>query len=296
MNTLNYKIAVVHEFGEECWSTPQSLINEFTRRGCEITRVQLIKSPESLSILTEKHFDILITMDWRGIDIPQDIHNKIPASVFKIRECADTPQNYEAHLPHVKNYNMLLTPDYSSHEKYNALGIPCLWFNHFADTDIHKVYDGQDRMPLVRSTRGQGGSQLMDWLSGIMPDKFVNKNGLIGSEYGQFLGQGKIVLQHSRWGEITRRIFEGMACGKMVLTDRLSESTRIQELFKEGEEIVFYDGVPDLISKINYYLCPEGERGREDIARKGYNKVIANHTQTNRVDSIIEAYLKYKSI
>ncbi len=294
MQNSNYKIAFVYEYGEESWSTPQSLINEFTSRGHFVCRFHLTKFNDFLQGLIENDFDILITMDWKGIDFPQEIHNRIPKSCFKIRECADTPQNFEAHLPHIVNYNMLLTPDFISHEKYNSLGVPCIWFNHFADTRIHKIYDTQDTMPPVRSTRGQGGSQIMDYVSSLMPDKFVNKNGLIGPEYGQFLSNGKIVLQHSRWGEITRRIFEGMACGKLVITDRLSENTRIGELFEEGKEIVFYDDVPDLISKINYYLCPEGERGREYIATNSYNKVITSHTQVNRVDSIINSYNKWK--
>jgi len=294
MQNLNYKIAFVYEYGDETWSTPQSLINEFISRGHFVCRFHLTKFKEFLQGLSENDFDIIITMDWKGIDLPQDIHSQIPKTSFKIRECADTPQNFKAHLPYIKNYNLLLTPDYGSHEKYIAEGVSCLWFNHFADTSIHKIYDGKDGMPPVRSTRGQGGSQIMDALSAIMPDKFANKNGLIGSDYGRFLGQGKIVIQHSRWGEITRRIFEGMACKKLVITDRLPEHTKINELFIENRDIVYYDNFSDLISKINYYLCPEGEGGREYIANNGYNIVVNNHTQYNRVNDILNSYLEWK--
>jgi hypothetical protein len=289
------RIAFVYEFGSESWSTPYSLIREFSKRGHSVSRFHLTKNTELLKNLASNPFDIVITMDWKGLDIPQDIHNSIPSTCFKIRECADTPQNFEAHLPHIYNYNMLLTPDYLSTERYNSMGISCMWFNHFADTEIHRIYDGQDGMPPVRSTRGQGGSKIMDYIYSLMPDKFVNKNGLIGSEYGRFLSQGKIVIQHSRWGEITRRIFEGMACGKLVITDRLSKETHIGELFDEGKDIVFYDDIPDLISKINYYLCPEGEGGRELIASNSYNKVINSHTQVNRVNSILDRYIVWKN-
>jgi hypothetical protein len=295
MDYSYYKICFVYEYGSESWSTPQSLINEFIRRGHSVSRVHLSNTLNFHKALVSNVYDIIIIMDWKGIDIPQVIHNQIPKSTFKIRECGDTPQNYEAHLSHIKNYNVLLTPDYVSCQKYIAAGVPCLWFNHFADTDIHKIYDGEDGMPPVRSTRGQGGSVIMDALSTLMPDKFLNKNGLMGSEYGRFLGQGKIVIQNSRWGEITRRIFEGMACKKLVITDRLPEHTRITDLFEEGKEIVFYDDFPDLISKINYYLCPEGERGREDIATNSYNKVISSHTQYIRVNEILDSYISWKN-
>jgi len=294
MQNLNYKIAFVYEYGDESWSTPQSLINEFTRRGHSVSKYHLTKYEKFSQELAEKSFDILITLDWKGIDFPQDVHDIIPSTCFKIRECADTPQNYEKHLPYIKNYNLLLTPDFGSSEKYTASGTRCIWFNHFADTNIHRVYPLVDSMPPVRSTRGQGGSNIMDYLSTLMPSKFINRNGLIGPEYGQFLSNGKIVIQHSRWGEITRRVFEGMACNSLVLTDRLMEHTKISELFEEGEEIVYYDDIPSLISKINYYLCPEGEGERLFIANNGFNKVTKYHTQVNRVNEIISNYSIWK--
>ena len=128
-----------------------------------------------------------------------------------------------------------------------------------------------------------------------MPNKFINQNGLIGERYGKFLSSGKIVLQNSRWQEITRRIFEGMACGKLVITDRLPESTRIYDLFEEDKDIVFYDDLGELISKINYYLSPEGDSVREHIANSGYQKVLREHTQYDRVNEIIEAYYRWKN-
>lgn len=289
------KIAIIYEYGDESWSTPYSLIKEFINRGHTVVRFHLTKNLEYLHALSTLHFDIMITMDFKGIDIPQEIHTLIPKSTLKIRECADTPQRFFNHLPLIRNYDLLLTPDYISSMKYSAFGIPCLWSNHFADTQIHKRYQEQDDLAPVRSTRGQGGSELMDRLHSIMPDKFINQNGLIGEQYGKFLSSGKIVLQNSRWQEITRRIFEGMACGKLVITDRLPESTRIYDLFEEDKDIVFYNDLSELISKINYYLSPEGASVREYIADNGYQKVLREHTQYNRVNEIIEAYYKWKN-
>ena len=102
-----------------------------------------------------------------------------------------------------------------------------------------------------------------------------------------------VVIQNSRWGEITRRIFEGMACGKMVLTDRLPESRGLEELFIDGQEIVLYNDMFDCIEKMNYYN--ENEEERERIAYNGMTKVIANHTQIQRVDKLIEKFESWKN-
>lgn len=292
MQNSNYNIAFVYEYSNESWSTPFSLMREFASRGHNVTRHHLTNF-KPLDIADVKP-DMLIVLDWKGIDIPESLHETLSPSCYKIRECADTPQNYEAHLPFIKNYHLLLTPDYESSEKYKKAGGSCIWFNHFADSHIHHSYNGNDNYPPVRSTRGQGGSQVMDYLSTIIPDKFINKNGLVGDEYGKFLGLSSIVLQNSRWKEITRRLFEGMACGKLVLTDRLPKETKIDSLFEENIDIVYYDNVSDLVSKINYYLSPEGEIDREFIAKNGYDKVMREHTQVNRVDSILNWYETWK--
>jgi spore maturation protein CgeB len=115
-----------------------------------------------------------------------------------------------------------------------------------------------------------------------------------GIEHTKFLNKGLIIVQNSRWGEITRRIFEGMACGKMVLTDRLNESKKLHELFKEGEEIVFYNDMIDCIEKMNYYN--ENETERERIAYNGYQKVINNFSQKQVVDNLINKWKNYQLV
>jgi len=83
-----------------------------------------------------------------------------------------------------------------------------------------------------------------------------------------------------------------MACGKLVLTDRLKESKKLDELFQDGEDIVYYDDMVDCINKINEFSDNEKERNR--ISQNGYKKVLENHTQKQRVDFIVEKFNKWK--
>ena len=276
MNISKNRIAFVYEFGDEVWSTPASLMNEFKRRGYEVHRYHLTNG--GCDDLPNNQFDILLTMDWKGIDIQESIHADIPNTVFKIRENADTPQNFDKHIWCSHNYNLLLTPDYQSTSKYQELGHNTVWFNHFADSNIHTQYLGYDDYPPVRSTRGHNGSLFMSHLEHIIKGKFINKNGMIGAEFK----------------EITRRLFEGASCDTLVLADRISKETNIDEIFTENQEIVYYDGYPDCVAKINYYLSPEGEKERLRIAHNGFLKVRNHHTQIQRVDLIIEKYNEWK--
>lgn len=287
------KIAFVYEFGQEEWSTPYSLIAEFRERGYHVDRYYFSDEGVDLLYNNKKEYDIIFSLDWKGLEVKK-LNKKVFDNSFLITELADCPQNFEKHSNKIGKYHCYLCPDYTSTINYMSLCDNVVWFNHFADTKIHHEYGESDTLPSVRSTRGPGGSQFMEHLSYIMPNKFINRNGLHGENYGKFLSNGKIVLQNSRWKEITRRIFEGMACGKLVITDRLPENTNIDKLFVENEDIVYYDGISDCISKINYYLCDEGEQDRLRIAKNGYLKTIKNHTQKNRVDLILENYVKWK--
>jgi spore maturation protein CgeB len=142
------------------------------------------------------------------------------------------------------------------------------------------------------TTRGFGNSEFLDYLTNWAEGAIGNKNGMDAKEHTEFLNSGLMVIQNSRWGEITRRIFEGMACGKMVLTDNLSPETGLRDIFIDGEDIVYYDDMFDCIEKINYYNDNKAERER--IAHNGMIKVLYRYTQVQVVDKLIEQYENYK--
>ena len=306
-SSLNNVAFIFAHRNTDVWSTPLSVVNEFKRLGYNTSIYSLFDVYDNyvdsdISLLIEHNNsgkfcpDLVIYMDWGRFDSPLLDKKHIPTA-FWVMESGDDPQNFERNSTKSDKFDLILTPAYDSYTKYVNKGNNALWWTHFADNTIHNPYNGFtpfDDLPKVRSTRGPGGSHLMDHLSTIMPDKFINKNGFTGQEYGDFLNSGFIVFQHSRWQEITRRVFEGMACKKLVITDKLPEHTRISELFTEDEDIVYYTNVSDCISKINYYLSEEGKEKALKIAENGFNKVINNHTQIQRVESIIKKYSNWK--
>jgi spore maturation protein CgeB len=83
-----------------------------------------------------------------------------------------------------------------------------------------------------------------------------------------------------------------MACGKLVITDRLPAETGLSEMFIEGEDIIYYDEMFDCIEKMNYYN--ENEEERERIAHNGMMKVLHNYTQIQVVDKLIDKYNLWK--
>lgn len=79
------------------------------------------------------------------------------------------------------------------------------------------------------------------------------------------------------------KLFEAMACGCFVLTDRQKDA---QALFKDKEHVVFFDDAQDLREKIQYYLNHDEERHR--IADHGRREVLAAHTYEHRIKHMLD--------
>jgi spore maturation protein CgeB len=89
---------------------------------------------------------------------------------------------------------------------------------------------------------------------------------------------------HLQMGEaVNQRVFDVPACGAFLLTDHQSS---LNELFDVGKEIVVYKNKDEIPELVKHYL--NNSRKREDIARKGRERVLREHTYKQRIGSLIE--------
>ena len=82
---------------------------------------------------------------------------------------------------------------------------------------------------------------------------------------------------------IPLRIWDVLGAGGFLLTDYQAE---IPLYFKEGEDLVCFDGVEDLVRKADYYLKHEEER--RQIVKNGYEKVKKYHTYRDRIETMLQ--------
>lgn len=283
---MKNKITFIYDYKDgEVWSTPMALVNEFKERNWLVDIIKTNDTDLKNWVDSKPQTDIVLFMDWGRFDSQYLNKDLVPA--FWIQESGDDPQNFERNYPKANRFHYTITPDKQSAIEYRNRGINAEWINHFADTKVQFPMNLEPQYVAV-TTRGFGNSQFLDYLTNWAEGAVGNRNGLGPKEHTEFLNRGIMVVQNSRWKEITRRIFEGMACGKMVLTDRLDESTGLSEMFIEGEDIVYYDEMFDCIEKMNYYN--ENEEERERIAHNGMMKVLHNYTQIQVVDKLIEQW------
>ncbi len=278
------------------WNTPLAVVEEFKSRDWDTSIYSLFDSndnyvDDNVYKLLETKPDVIMHMDW-GRHLSPVLSKLRNTGAFCVMEAGDDPQNFERNVIKAPWFDLILTPDAQSTQEYINRGFNAEWWTHFADTRVYHPINVEEKYIAV-SSRGRGSSQILDTLADYYKDQIINQNGWEGKEHTQFLNSGQMVIQHSRWGEITRRIFEGMACGKLVITDRLHKDTLLDTLFIEGEDIVYYNDLQDCAEKIAFYNTHPEER--EIIAQNGYLKTLQAHTQVQRVDLIIEKWENYQS-
>lgn len=287
---MQNKITFIYDYKDgEIWSTPMALVNEFKQRNWQVNIIKTNDTDLKNWVDSKPETDIVLFMDWGRFDSQYLNKDLVPA--FWIQESGDDPQNFERNSPKADRFHYTITPDKRCADEYIKKGINAEWINHFADTKVQFPMNLEPKYVAV-TTRGIGNSEFLDYLTHWAEGAVGNRNGLGPKEHTEFLNSGMMVIQNSRWKEITRRIFEGMACGKMVLTDNLSPETGLRDMFIDGEDIMYYDDMFDCIEKMNYYN--ENEEERERIAHNGMMKVLHNYTQIQVVDKLIKAYETYR--
>lgn len=294
----NHTIAFIcaHRISD-IWTTPISVMNEFRERGWEVKIYSLFDEhdnyvDDNIPELLNTNPDIIIHMDW-GRHQSSILSKLKDTKAFCIMESGDDPQQYERNSVKAPWFDIILSNDYQSVEKYRTNGHDAYWWPPFADYKLYQPLDIEEQYTAVSSRGMNNGSWLLDHLATLFKDNVINQNGWIAEKHTEFLNSGKIVLQHSRHGELTRRIFEAMACKKLVLTDKLDKSTKADTIFEDGKDLVYYNSLEDCIDKIIYYANHNQER--LEIAESGYQKVLSGHTQIQRVDFIIEQWKKFKN-
>lgn len=77
---------------------------------------------------------------------------------------------------------------------------------------------------------------------------------------------------------IPLRIFDILSCGGFLLTDGRDA---LEDMFQDGQDLVIFHGMEDMMKKAGYYLSHPEER--EAIARRGMEKVRSLHTYDIRL-------------
>lgn len=122
-------------------------------------------------------------------------------------------------------------------------------------------------------------------------DKYIKGNFIQNPMLSKYYSSCKILL-NDHWDDMrledfpSNRLFDALACGTFVISDDIPSAHTLFE-----DTIVTYKDYKDLDEKLSYYLNHEEER--REIAKRGQEIVLKNHTFKNRVDTILETLIEF---
>jgi Glycosyl transferases group 1 len=102
----------------------------------------------------------------------------------------------------------------------------------------------------------------------------------------QIYGQSQITFNCSLNGDLNMRVFETLAAGGFLVTDRLSPQSGMELIFSRGEHYVDYEGVDDLLETLRYYFARPEECLA--IAKAGQAAYLEAHRPSHRVRDFTE--------
>ncbi len=93
------------------------------------------------------------------------------------------------------------------------------------------------------------------------------------SEVLAHYGESLIGLNASMNGDLNLRVFETIAGGAMLLTDRLAPESGLDDLLREGVAKVSYESADDLVEKARHYLAhPDEARAIGEAGRRWFEE------------------------
>ena len=166
------------------------------------------------------------------------------------------------------------------------------WLPLAAAPDVHRdhglprVYDVGFVGNMARAHRGTDRARRLRLLAERYRTNDFTRQ-YTPAEVGRVYSQSRIVFNTSIAGDVTMRIFEGTACGALVITDAVANG--LDELFEIGRELVVYQDDEDLLGLIDHYLAQEEERAA--IAAAGQRRTLAEHTYAHRAQRILDVVM-----
>jgi hypothetical protein len=133
---------------------------------------------------------------------------------------------------------------------------------------------------------GAPGTERERVLRAVLPHYRTNEIGKFEppEQMGRIYSGAKVVFNKSINGDVNMRVFEALASGALLVTDRVENG--LDDVGIEGVHFVCYDTADQAIAMIDHFLANDAERGK--IAAAGQAHAFACHTYAHRVNKVLE--------
>lgn len=239
-----------------------------------------------------KNFDVVFFNESQPLSIPKNLEK---VNALKVAYFVDSHLHfYTWHKQFAKFFDVILCAQAKYIQKYRRLGLKNVyWLPLFFDPQVDNdlKFKRESDIGFVGTLNPIHNPQrsLLLWL---LSKKFKLKIGqnTYGKDRAVIYSNSKIVINQSIYSCQNFRVYEAMACGAMLLTDK---QDGLEKLFKNKKQLIIYRNFTDAIHLANLYINDNKKRAK--IAETGHKEVLKNHSSKNRASTIIQIINKYKT-
>lgn len=237
------------------------------------------------SLIDELEIDVLLDVEG-GAETLDFMFKRLPEgiSIPKVFWAIDTHQFLPLQIEKAKHFDIVYS---AQHNAVSALGEHARWLP--AGASMHELDLLRERtipVAFVGSLTPAHARRrkTLQFLSQQLPDVQLLTDVFL-AEKAEVLSRTKIAVNVSLNNDINFRVFETMATGAMLLTDRI-HGNGMESLFVEGVHYVAFDSDEDLVRKARYYLAHPEER--EKIARAGQQLVDSKYRHFHALSRVLD--------
>lgn len=226
------------------------------------------------------YFDLFVFID-DGLDYQIPSHLR-PSALWAI----DTHLNPQRIVSRAKGVDFVFAAQRDGVELLRRNGINCVgWLPLACDPGVHQQHGGAKELDvcLVAHMCTPERNALAERVRQRFPRSFIGQR--FFSEMAKTYSSSRIVLNLSVRNDVNMRVFEALACGSLLLTNDLADNG-MGQLLTDGEHLVTYRGLDDLVEKIERYLADD--EARERIAAAGHQEALARHTYVHRMAALLD--------
>ena len=237
--------------------------------------------------------DVLIYTDHLGRHSwPQGLEE---VDIPKIYYAVDTPINFWWQKHYANLFDVVFADQKPFASKLAARGLDARWLPVAVNTAAYqsKIDDPADKIydfgfvgvvdDKVRAKR----SRLVKQLSGRFSIKTMGQHGegWVGEEDSSALyRQSRLILNENLFPGVTTRMFEAMASGTVLFTEKAGGD--LGELFLPGEDFAWFEP-QELFEAAEYWLSDEARLKK--VASRALEKVISSHDIRHRAETVLNA-------
>jgi glycosyltransferase involved in cell wall biosynthesis len=256
--------------------------------------VDLGSAATALQIVQEAggEIDLLLVVEGENY-VPRDLEAAPCATAWwaidnHIHGAADDGWHYKL----ARSFDHVFVAQRDYVERFRRCGVAATWLPLACSPDVHRPHAVERDLDVVFVGNVLGiharRRELLDRLKRRFRVEEVH--GVWREDMARLFSRAKIVFNCSLAGDLNMRVFEALACGSLLVTDRIANGQH--ELFGDGEHLALYDD-RDLERVVERAL--RDEAFRERVAARGHDLVVRHHTYDHRARELVEVALETRA-